>query len=123
MTVANATRAYGQGNPAFSYTVTGALVNGDTYATAVAGVPVYSTTAMPVSPAGTYPISVADLNSNNYVITFVNGTLTVTKATPGAERSVPNITLTSSLNPSHYGNSVTFTATVPAPATGTVAVL
>jgi hypothetical protein len=58
-------------------------VNGDTYATAVAGVPVYATAGMPVSPAGTYPISVADLNSNNYVIAFVGGTLTVTKATLG----------------------------------------
>ena len=119
VTVANATRPYGQGNPAFSYTVTGTLVNGDTYATAVAGVPVYSTAAISISPAGTYPISVADLNSNNYVIAFVNGTLTVTKATLG-QNGVANITLTSSLNPSLYGNSVIFTASVPAPATGTV---
>ncbi len=41
VTVTNASRQYGQGNPAFSYTVTGTLVNGDTYATAVTGVPVY----------------------------------------------------------------------------------
>jgi hypothetical protein len=119
ITVGDATRSYGEGNPAFSYTVTGALVNGDTYATAVAGVPVYATAGMPVSPAGTYPISVADLNSNNYVIAFVKGTLTVTKATLG-QNGVANITLTSSLNPSVYGNSVIFTASVPAPATGSV---
>ena len=31
----------GRENPAFSYTVTGALVNGDTYATAVTGVPIF----------------------------------------------------------------------------------
>jgi Bacterial Ig-like domain (group 3)/MBG domain (YGX type) len=74
---------------------------------------------MPVSPAGTYPISVADLNSNNYLITVVNGTLTVTKATLG-QNGVADITLTSSVNPSVYGNSVVFTATVPAPAIGTV---
>jgi hypothetical protein len=43
----------------------------------------------------------------------------VTKATLG-QNGVANITLTSSLNPSAYGNSVIFTATVPAPATGTV---
>ena len=119
VTVANVTRPYGEGNPAFSYTVTGGLVNGDTDATAVAGVPVYATNGMPVSPAGNYPISVADLNSNNYVIAFVNGTLTVTKATLG-QNGVANITLTSSVNPSAYGNSVVFTATVPAPATGSV---
>src|SRR6202020_1761983 len=44
ITVAAASRPYGQGNPAFSYSVTGTLLNGDTYATAVTGVPVYSTT-------------------------------------------------------------------------------
>jgi hypothetical protein len=119
ITVGDASRPYGEGNPAFSYTVTGTLVNGDTYATAVAGVPVYASTGMPVSPAGSYPISVADLNSNNYVIAFVNGTLAVTKATLG-QNGVANITLTSSVNPSVYGNSVIFTATVPAPATGSV---
>ena len=119
VTVANANRAYGQGNPAFTYSVTGTLVNGDTYATAVTGVPVYSTTATATSPAGTYPISVAGLNSNNYLIAFVNGTLTVTKATLG-QNGLANITLTSSPNPSNYGQSVTFTATVPSGVTGTV---
>ncbi|HXP08168.1 MAG TPA: Ig-like domain repeat protein [Acidobacteriaceae bacterium] len=119
VTVTNASRGYGQGNPAFNYTVTGALVNGDTYATAIAGVPVYSTTAIPLSSAGGYPISLAGLNSQNYLITVVNATLTVTKDTPG-QNGVANITLTSSLNPSLYGNSVIFTASVPAPATGTV---
>ncbi|WP_433983839.1 Ig-like domain repeat protein [Tunturiibacter empetritectus] len=119
MTVADASRQYGQGNPAFSYSVTGALVNGDTYATAVTGVPVYSTTGTPTSPAGTYPISVTGLNSNNYVITFVNGSLTVAKATLG-QNGLANITLTSSPNPSNYGQSVTFTATVPSGVTGTV---
>jgi hypothetical protein len=119
ITVGDATRSYGEGNPAFIYTVTGTLVNGDTYASAVAGVPVYATTGIPVSPAGNYPISVADLNSNNYVIAFVGGTLTVTKVTLG-QNGVANITLTSSLNPSVYSNSVIFTATVPAPATGAV---
>jgi hypothetical protein len=119
VTVGDASRSYGQGNPAFRYTVTGALVNGDTYTTAVTGVPVYSTTGTPTSPAGTYPISVAGLTSSNYVIAFVNGTLTVAKATLG-QNGVANITLTSSVNPSVLGNAVIFTATVPAPATGTV---
>jgi trimeric autotransporter adhesin len=119
VTVSNASRAYGQGNPAFSYTVTGTLVNGDTYATAVAGVPVYSTPGMPTSSAGTYPISVADLNSGNYVIAFVNGTLSVTKATLG-QNGLANVTLVSSPNPSAYQQSVIFTATVPSGVTGTV---
>ena len=115
VTVTNASRQYGQGNPAFSYTVSGTLVNGDTYATAVTGVPVYSTTATVTSPVGTYPISITGgLSSANYSVAFVNGTLTVSKGTP-------SVTVASSQNPSAPSASVTFTATLSAGATGTVA--
>ena len=114
VTVTNASRQYGQGNPAFSYTVTGTLVNGDTYATAVTGVPVFSTTATVTSPVGTYPISITGgLSSPNYSIAFVNGTLTVSKGTP-------SVTVASSQNPSAPATSVTFTATLSAGASGTV---
>ena len=113
VTVENATRAYRDGDPAFSYSVSGTLVNGDTYAGAVVGVPVYSTTSNVLSPPGSYSITVAGLNSRDYLLGFVPGTLTVTKATPV-------VTVTSSPNPSTYGSSVTFTATVPLDATGTV---
>lgn len=119
ITVTDAGRGYGQGNPAFTYTVTGTPVNGDTYATAITGVPVFSTNAVPLSPAGSYPILLAGLNSQNYLITFVNGTLAVTKNAPG-QNGVANITLNSSPNPSIWGQTVTFTATVPPGATGTV---
>jgi hypothetical protein len=119
ITVNDASRPFGQGNPAFSYTVTGALINGDTYATAVTGVPVYSTTATIASSAGTYPVSVTGLSSSNYSSAFVNGTLTIAKATPGVAGTAP-VTVGSSLNPSVTGSAITFTATVPAPATGTV---
>jgi YVTN family beta-propeller protein len=119
-TVMNASRSYGQGNPAFSYTITGSLVNGDTYTTAVFGVPVYSTTAIVVSPPGDYPITIiGGLSSSNYVLSFVNGVLTVSKATPG-QGGTQAVTVVSSLNPSVYGNSITLTATVPLDATGTV---
>ena len=113
VTVVNATRAYREGDPAFGYNVSGTLVNGDTYATAVIGVPVYSTTSTVLSPPGSYSITVAGLNSRDYLLGFVPGTLTVTKATPA-------VTVTSSLNPSTYGSSVVFTATVPLDATGSV---
>ena len=114
VTVTNASRQYGQGNPAFSYTVSGTLVNGDTYATAVTGVPVYSTTATVTSPVGTYPISITGgLSSANYTVAFVNGTLTVGIGTP-------SVTVASSQNPSTPQASVTFTATLSAGATGTV---
>jgi len=111
VTVANASRLYGQGNPAFSYSVTGTLVNGDTYATAVTGVPVYSTAGTSTSPAGTYPISVAGLNSSNYVIAFVNGTLTVTIPVGGTTTSVPVVAVGPTAPVS--GQPVTLTATVP----------
>ena len=114
VTVTDASRQYGQGNPAFSYTVTGTLVNGDTYTTAVTGVPVYSTPATVTSQVGTYPISITGgLSSPNYSLAFVNGTLTVSKGTPA-------VTVVFSPNPSTYGSSVTLTATVSAGATGTV---
>ena len=114
VTVTDASRQYGQGNPAFSYTVTGTLVNGDTYATAVTGVPVFSTTATVTSPVGTYPISITGgLSSANYSVAFVNGTLTVSKGTP-------SVTVASSQNPSTPATTVTFTATLSAGASGTV---
>ena len=114
VTVTDASRLYGQGNPAFSYTVSGTLVNGDTYASAVTGVPVYSTPATVTSPVGTYPISIAGgLSSANYSLAFGNGTLTVSKGSP-------SVTVASLLNPSTYGSSVTLTALLSAGSTGTV---
>ena len=113
VTVGNATRAYLEGDPAFGYNVSGALVNGDTYATAVTGIPVYSTTSTVLSPPGSYSITVAGLNSRDYLLAFVPGTLTVTKANP-----IP--TVTASPNPSASGSPVTIMATLPPGATGTV---
>ena len=113
----NTSRIYGQANPAFTYTVSGALLNGDTPATAVEGVPIYSTPASLGSPAGTYPVTIAGgLSSLNYLIEFQDGIFTVTSTSL-------TVALASSLNPSPYGNLVTFTATLPPDATGTVTFL
>ena len=107
-------RIYGQANPAFTYTVSGALLNGDTPATAVTGVPIYSTPASLGSPAGTYPVSIAGgLSSLNYLIEFQDGTFTVTPTSL-------TVALASSPNPVTYGSVVLFTATLPIDATGTV---
>ena len=107
-------RIYGQANPAFTYTVSGALLNGDTPATAVKGVPIYSTPASLGSPAGTYPVSIAGgLSSLNYLTEFQDGTFTVTPTSL-------TVALTSSPNPVTYGSAVPFTATLPIDATGTV---
>ena len=76
-----ATRIYGTANPPVAYTVTG-FVHGDTAATAVAGAPTFTTTAIATSPAGSYAVTGTGgtLASACYSFTFASGTLTVTKA-------------------------------------------
>jgi hypothetical protein len=80
VTANNASRAYGDANPAFTYTLSG-FVNGDT-ASVVTGSASCTSTATPASPAGTYPIvcTQGTLATPNYTFTFVAGTLTVTQA-------------------------------------------
>ena len=77
------------------------------------GVATATTSAL---PSGSDPITATyngDVNNNPATATL---TQTVNKVTP-------TVTLTSSLNPSNDGQSVTFTATLPAGATGTVTFL
>ncbi|HEY4355009.1 MAG TPA: MBG domain-containing protein [Acidobacteriaceae bacterium] len=71
----DAGRLYNAPDPAFSATVTGA-VNGDTFTTGG------TTTATLTSPIGQYPIAptVTGANLAYYVVTAVNGTLTITGA-------------------------------------------
>ena len=99
VTANNATRVYGAANPTFSGTVTGQQ-NGDTFTES------FTTTATTTSAVGSYPIvpSVTGANLNNYTVTYVNGTLTVTGA--------PTTTTLSAPASSAYGTSVTLTATV-----------
>jgi hypothetical protein len=113
VTANNATRSFGQPNPAFSSTTTGTLVAGDTFASAISGVPVFSTPATTASPAGTYPITISGLTSANYVLALVSGTLTVTKLSG-------SVHLDASPNPAMQGDQVTLTATVGGGETGTV---
>ena len=79
VTVANATRVYGDPNPAFTVSFSG-FINGDT-AAVVSGSP-NCTSADPTAAVGTYPIvcTQGTLAATNYVFVFVNGTLTVTPA-------------------------------------------
>lgn len=113
------TRPYGQPNPSLTPTYSGFL-NGDTQAV-ISGAPALSTSAILTSPPGSYPIAIdiSGLTATNYGFVAVPGTLTVIKATPGQNGTLA-VTVASSLNPSVYGNAVTFTARVPADATGTV---
>jgi hypothetical protein len=115
-------RPYGTANPAFYGSISG-LIAGDgitpayhSSADVSTGVGVYSTGANSISA------SLSDPNNKlgNYLITSNLGTLTITQATA-------TMNLTSSLNPSKYGDSVTFTVTATGAAgaanpTGTVTV-
>ena len=78
-TAVDATRRYGQNNPAFSIKYTG-FVNGDTEA-ALAEKPVAKTEATAASAVGTYPIMVSGGKAANYeIVEYTDGTLTITKA-------------------------------------------
>jgi Ca2+-binding RTX toxin-like protein len=114
VTANNQGKVYGAALPSLTASYSG-FVNGDT-AAVLSGAPALSTTATAASDVGTYPISVAvgTLADSDYTFAFVNGTLTVTPASTTTG-------VASSLNPSVYGQAVTFTATVSpvAPGAGT----
>jgi gliding motility-associated-like protein len=79
-TASNASRVYNVANPTFTITYTG-FVNGETFSV-LDTAPAASTTATLSSSVGTYPISVNGGVDNNYSLTYISGTLTITKATP-----------------------------------------
>src|SRR5580692_8615793 len=76
VTAADASRIYGAANPVFAASASGAL-SGDTFTLTA------STVATNSSPAGTYSIVPAATGANlaNYNVIYLNGTLTVDKAT------------------------------------------
>lgn len=80
----NASKVYGDPNPAFTASFTGFL-NGDTFETSnITGEPEFTTPAGLLSDVGNYPVTVSlgTLSSPNYDFRFVNGDclLTITKA-------------------------------------------
>ena len=83
----NASRLYGQPNPAFTASDSGFVLGQDP--SVLGGTLTFSTTAAAGSPAGTYPITPAGLTSNNYAIAFQNGTLTVIPASTGVQQIRP----------------------------------
>ncbi|QBB70974.1 hypothetical protein ELE36_11785 [Pseudolysobacter antarcticus] len=78
ITANNASRAYGAVNPGFSANYSG-FVNGDSTASLTPS-PTITTTATDTSPAGPYPITASGAVDPNYVISYVDGTLTIGKA-------------------------------------------
>ena len=107
------TRPFGEANPPFGYTVVGTLVPGDTAASAVSGTAVYTTSAVPSSLVGTYPLSVSGLVSANYEIAFQDGTVTVTQGNS-------TTTIATASTNIMYGDQEVLTAAVTQGATGTV---
>lgn len=72
ITVADASRLYGASNKAFTFTLTGAPVNGN---------PVLVCDADAKSPAGEYAIEATEGSITTFGVQYVPGTLTVNKAT------------------------------------------
>jgi hypothetical protein len=72
------TRVYGEANPVLTVQSYQGLVNGDSQA--VLSELKLSTTATAASPVGTYPITVGGAVADNYAISTIDGTLTVTRA-------------------------------------------
>ena len=71
VTAKSYTRKYGEANPEFEYTSAGADLE---------GTPSVSCEATAASPVGTYPIVVSKGGVTNFNDSYVNGTLTITKA-------------------------------------------
>ena len=71
LTAMSYTREYGDENPVFEYEVSGAALD---------GTPEISCEATAASPVGTYDIIIKKGGVTNYNDTYVNGTLTITKA-------------------------------------------
>jgi RHS repeat-associated protein len=105
ITADDKTKDFGAPLPPLTATFRG-LVNGDTPASLTVP-PTLSTTATATSPAGDYAITVGGATSPDYAITFVPGTLHVLP-TSGTTSTL----LTSTPNPSVYGQPVTLSATV-----------
>ena len=71
VTVDNYSREYGDANPTFAFTVEGPEL---------VGIPEVTCEATEESPVGDYPIVITKGSVKNVNVTYVNGTLTVTKA-------------------------------------------
>ena len=79
VTADNQEREYGEENPELTFTISGWKGSDDE--SVLTTQPVASTDAAADSDAGDYTITVSGGEAENYEFTYVNGTLTVTKAT------------------------------------------
>ncbi len=110
---ANASRVYGDSNPAFTATITGSA-NGETFTQS------FTTPATPQSAVGAYPVtpSVTGATLGNYTLTALPGTLTIAPATlnmsvANAQRAygTPNPAFTGSITGVRNGDNLQATYT------------
>ena len=130
VTADDKSREYGDGNPAFTAGYSG-FKNGESFATSgVTGSPSLTTTATAASPVGSYTITAAlgSLAATNYQFAFVNGTLTITKATltvtadnKSREYGDPNPTFTASYSGFKNGESLATSGVTGSPSLTTTA--
>ena len=109
ITALSTNKAYGAPLPTLGASYSG-FVNGDT-TNSLSARAVLGTTAVAASPVGSYPITASGAAGSNYTFSYVDGSLTITKASTIG-------TLISSANPSLPGQAVAFTFTVNAAASG-----
>ncbi len=102
VTANNATRAYGAPNPTFTDTVTGTVAH-DTFV--ISNTPNATVTSPPGGNYSIVPLVTGGSNVSSYNITYVDGVLTITQATPG-------ITISSTYTSFGYGTNDTLTATM-----------
>ena len=88
VTADNQSRPFNSSNPVFTINYSG-FVNSES-PSVVDSPPTATTSAGLNSPAGTYPIVVGGGTDNNYLFSYVNGLLTITKATPVITWSTPS---------------------------------
>ncbi len=127
VTASSTSRAFDQPNPAtFGYSF-GSFVNGDT-SSVVSGSPSITTTATPVSTVSGSPYAIipttGTLSDANYTFNFINGTLTVGKASQAITfYPLPNITHGTNFPLSARTSSglpVTYSVTGPASITNNI---
>jgi hypothetical protein len=113
-------RVYGQANPVFTAHYAG-FVNGDTTA-CLTGSPNLATSAGLTSPVGSYVITsgTGTLNAHDYVFAFVNGTLTVGKASTSTALTESAATPLFGVDSETFSANVTINAPGSGSATGNV---
>jgi gliding motility-associated-like protein len=110
ITASNKTKVYGASNPALTVTYDG--FKGTDDASILTTAPTLSTIATNTSAVGTYTITASNAAADNYTISYVNGSLSVTKAPLTITATEVSKTYGSSLVVINNADKFTVTTTV-----------